>query len=97
MSKAAKPTALDTSRGGFQSFESAASRGPLACAFNSSGDQIVIAFPDHRLRVYRELSNTSRILLDQWRAHDGEIFDASQYNPRNFRNRAKRMLPRFNG
>ena len=85
MSKAAKPTDLDTRPGGFQSFKSAAARGPLACAFNSRGDQFVIASPDHRLRVYGGLSNTSRILLDQWRAHDGEIFDASQCDPRNVR------------
>lgn len=63
---------------GFRAFPNDQEAIPTVIKYNHPGTQLAIALSDHRLRVYQQNEDTQKwSLLDQWRGHDAEIFDAS--------------------
>lgn len=71
--------AVGSDASGFRSFKDTPSPRPLGLSLNVSGDRLAVALSDHRLRVCsrgKDLASEWE-LLDEWRAHDAEILDAS--------------------
>ena len=71
--------AVGNDASGFRSFKDTPSPRPLGLSLNVSGDRLAVALSDHRLRVCsrgKDLASEWE-LLDEWRAHDAEILDAS--------------------
>lgn len=79
-SASSDPIIAEPNKSGFQSFENAAADAVLAISYNSSGKRLATASADHKVRIYDngdQTTDTQVTLIDQWRAHDAEIFDVS--------------------
>lgn len=64
-------------KAGFTNVEHGATDLVLATAFNHSGTRIALCSADHRIRVFDLDAKNSWSMVDQWRGHDAEVFDAS--------------------
>ena len=69
------PVVVQPDKSGFQSFEHVAVDVVLAISYNPSGKRLATASADHKIRIYDNEANANASLIDQWRAHDAEIFD----------------------